>query len=109
MSRRRYSCTAQPLPSGSVKYMNVAPSSGAYRWGAETSTPRATSSAWAASMSVTQSWSPWYVPGCGSPVGLGTPSVRAIEQPEPGGVSWTTRAPGITSPSMSRWKPSLSR
>ncbi len=59
VARFRYSCTAQPLPSGSVKYMKVAPSASEYRTGSETSRPRATRSAWAFSMSATTSWRPW--------------------------------------------------
>lgn len=51
----------------------------------------------------------------GAGVGLGPwamsqmASPRAMEQPDPGGVSWTIRMPGMTSWSMSTWKPTLSR
>ncbi len=63
-------------------------------------------------MSVTHSWSPWYEPGAGVvwPWAMSQmASPRAMEQPEPGGVSWTMRMPGMTSWSMSTWKPTLSR
>lgn len=111
VARRRSSWRAQPLPSGSLKYMNAAPSSGAYATGSETSGPRAVSSARAASMSATQSWRPWWEPGAGGrpPAVSRMLSPSAIEQPEPGGVSWTMRVPGMTSWSMSTWKPTLSR
>ncbi len=36
------------------------------------------------------------------------PSPMTIEQPEPGGVSWTTRLPGLTVVSWSTAKPSFS-
>ncbi|CAM5420003.1 hypothetical protein SHIRM173S_02347 [Streptomyces hirsutus] len=91
--------------------MKVAPSSGAYTTGSEISRPRAVSSAWAALMSATHNCRPWYEPGAGRvlPAISQMLSPRAIEQPEPGGVSWTMRMPGMTSWSMSTWKPTLSR
>ena len=52
-----------------------------------TSTPRPTSSACAASMSVTTRCVPAYEPGAASVI----PMPIEIEQAEPGGVSWTTR------------------
>jgi hypothetical protein len=48
VARFRYSWIAQPLPSGSLKYMNVAPSCGANCTGSLTSSPRAVSSSYAA-------------------------------------------------------------
>lgn len=78
MSRRLYSWTAHPLPSGSLKYMK------------------------AALASVTHSCRPWYVPGRGVPVGTCSPSTSAMEHPDPGGVSCGSRelsaAPGGCTP-----------
>ena len=52
-----------------------------------TSTPRPTSSALAASMSVTTRWVPREEPGAASVI----PIPNVSEQADPGGVSWTTR------------------
>ena len=95
-ARDEICCTAQPLPSGSVKKTNPTLSSGSGTGRgfsptfctSLTGTPRATSSACAWLMSGTTSCSPLSEPGGMS----GTaPLPMTIEQPEPGGVSCTIR------------------
>ncbi len=89
------SWTAQPFPSGSLKNMNEFQSSPfpstkplpSWCWIGLTGTPRALSSTCAASMSATDSWRPLSEPGSIS----ARPVPIVTEQPEPGGVIWTTR------------------
>jgi protoheme IX farnesyltransferase len=73
-------CTDQPLPSGSWKKTNEPHGNS---WTSPTSTPRAISSARAAWMSATTSWSPWSEPG----FIVVRPVPIAIEHADPGGVS----------------------
>src|SRR6185437_14468401 len=81
--------TAQPLPSGSVKKTKRPQGKS---WTSPTSTPRASRSSRARSMSGTTSCRPSREPG-----GIWwAPLVRAIEQAEPGGVSWTKRSSSVT-------------
>jgi hypothetical protein len=113
LPRAEICCTAQALPSGSVKKQNPTLSSGS-GWGVGlaprtrmslTATPRPSSSARAARRSGTTSCRPRSEPG-----GMwGTiPSPTTMEQPDPGGVSWTTRCPGPTRVSWSTSKPTCS-
>ena len=69
-----------------------------------TSTPRSTSSFRAAWMSETTSCRPWTEPGAMFDI----PVPIAIEQADPGGVSWTKRISSLTLWSWSAWKPTLS-
>ena len=94
--------TAQPLPSGSAK--NTKSPHGKCCTSPQ-STPRAVSSAWAASTSSTTSWSPWTLPGVASVM----PSPMAMEQADPGGVSCTKRRWSSMRWSWSRTKPAPSR
>src|SRR5690606_3328583 len=105
--------TAQALPSGSLKNANPTLSSGCGTgrgfspriWISLTSTPRAASSAQAASRSGTTSCRPLREPGGIS----GTaPCPITIEQPDPGGVSWTIRPSSPTRVSWSTRNPTWS-
>jgi hypothetical protein len=104
-----FSWTVQPFPSGSLKKQNEFhgspwPSSHSPSTMCRTgvmSSPRPTSSARAASMSVTHSWRPWSVPGSI----FARPLPIEIEQAEPGGVSWTTRKSSFGWWSTSTTKP----
>ena len=111
VARRLYSCIAQPLPSGSVKYMKVAPSGGGVldRFG-DVQAPADEFRTGRLDVGDTE-LEPLIGAGGRGGAGVGSHRVspRAIEQPEPGGVSWTMRMPGTTSWSMSTWKPTLSR
>ena len=55
-------------------------------------------------MSATTSWSPLTEPGAASPM----PEPMAMEQAEPGGVSWTNRMVSLTTWSWSALKPTWS-
>src|ERR671924_1172917 len=79
--------TDQLLPSGSWK--NTKDPHGK-SWTSPTSRPRPRSSSRAAWTSSTTSWS-WAEPGGLSP----SPVPRAIEQADPGGVSWTNRRTSV--------------
>src|SRR5206468_6998649 len=79
-------CTDQLLPSGSLKNTNEPHGK---LWTSPTSTPPSTSAARASPTSATTSWSPRTLPGGMSE----RPVPMAIEQADPGGVSWTKRRP----------------
>src|SRR5918999_2759118 len=61
----RISCTAQPLPSGSLKNTNLKPGLPGWpsSWTSPSSSPRLDSSSKAVSMSVTTIWRPFKLPG----------------------------------------------
>ena len=115
---RRFCCTAQLFPSGSLKCTNptlssALPSSPSfigrrpaspYTCTSEASTPRSTSWACAARMSGTTSCTPSSEPGA-IPF---MPFPITIEQPDPGGVSWTKRSSSLILVSWSTVKPSWS-
>ena len=94
------SCTAQPLPSGSLKKTKRPHGKSCT---SPTSMPRPTSSARAASASGTTSWRPSSEPGA-MPVG----GPMEIEQPDPGGVSCTKRTSSLTVWSWSGLNPNWS-
>ena len=97
---------AHGLPSGSAKNRNLPPSRGSSTCTSPTSSPRPTSSARAASMSVTTSWR--LARGPGGVAGSTMTGPTVTEQDEPGGVICTTRIDSVGQLSTSRWKPSWS-